>query len=718
MNNTNLLVDNYFIAVPKSNSNANFGNNLTQEEKEKHISYIGTLMSNFAYYGYVPSINVYEALNQLSVKELTSFWKDVEPILKSVTAADKKMDKFVVYKNFPKEVLEMSEAQYWVKQIFIYFGVPTELVTEDKKHRTPLKEQHNLKVLSLADDLTLNNIFSSLVQNSARWSDKQQTYAKELLFKNNIKYLDMDLFSFKENGVFLINEALKAKIEGLSINISNATDVLRLASAMSEGDVSLREKTKFKKFKRSERKFLLEKLNNSNNLVEDFGLRKEVFKRLLAGLHPGDYNFENVNKAYDALYKGDIKTVNSDIESKIEAKDSTVLSVIKSRPGDFVRRFHKLYELFGQETVKAFEEVLPQLKTIQLLKLDNYLMTINERNQLIYPPRGNWTKAQFVANQKEKIAAQDLSILHGKISTEIGMRLEKHFPEGVDLDMNIDKVKLQTNDQKLATYGRGTEFDIPDNMNYIRTASYWENKGYGTNWFDNGWNFFDQNWQPVGTCCWNHTHEMGDAAVFSGDPVNGNELKGRACQMIDLYLDKLESKGVRYAVWNILAYSHIKFSDATEVLATLQWGDKAQQGKLYEPSRAQMVFPVTGDNLTKYVAYVDVVERKLVYMDANLYGNVQSAGSNANYLAEKMPAFVEYLKSLPSVADLFIHAKEGITPIYYSDKDKNIAKEIKAYVFKPENANNDFTRIELSELLEENSLSLDSKNSSKKKMKP
>ena len=171
--------------------------------------------------------------------------------------------------------------------------------------------------------------------------------------------------------------------------------------------------------------------------------------------------------------------------------------------------------------------------------------------------------------------------------------------------------------------------------------------------------------------------------------------------MIDLYLDKLETSGVRYAVWNILAYSHICFDHAKEVLATLQWGEKAEEGSLYEPSRAQMAFPVTGQGLTKYIAYIDIKERKLIYIDANLSGTTQSANYNTSKLAERMPAFVEYLNSLPSVYDLFAHANEGLVPIMYSDENEQITSGLEAYVFQCHNPDNNFTQLSLSEFLED-----------------
>jgi hypothetical protein len=86
-------------------------------------------------------------------------------------------------------------------------------------------------------------------------------------------------------------------------------------------------------------------------------------------------------------------------------------------------------------------------------------------------------------------------------------------------------------------------------------------------------------------------------------------------------------------------------------------------------------------------------------MDANLPGRVDSAEKNATKLGERMPAFVEYLASLPSVADLFIEAPQGATPVLYSDAGRTLATGEKAYVFKPENAANSFEPVDLAVLL-------------------
>jgi len=467
-----------------------------------------------------------------------------------------------------------------------------------------------------------------------------------------------------------------------------------------------------------------------------------------------------------------------------------------------MRRFHKLYEVFGEKAVEAIVAKIDQFDTLQLLKLKKYVTTINDRQHFIYAPKGNWTSAHFIERvakdtsvekeyvapvktekkKKEKVvepaivevvtpvveepavtevksgipsidaltmliekfkgnlepapepmfipapkpmyqryvapvkkvykpikngkvllSVEAVDVIVNAVNAEIAKRMEVLFPKGVMLDKATSKIKLQTNDQTLAaSYGRGTVFDMPENVNFIRSASYWQMKDSGNIWFDNSWNFFDENWGSKGACCWNavcHDTPSEEAgAVFSGDPVISQDTEGRGCQMIDLYIDKLVNSGVRYAVWNILSFNNEPFDAADDLVGTLQMGENAEEGNLYEPSRAQFVFEVKGKNLTKYVAYLDLVERKVVYMDANLYGHVHSAESNGVLLSNRMPAFVEYLNTLPSVFDLFESVKVGETPILNDDTDVAITTE-SAYVFTSRNTDNSYEKIEINSLL-------------------
>ncbi len=664
---------------------------------------LGTFLSNLAYYGYVPSTEVMGYLQNASAASLKSLWTKLEKALKDNSGEGRDIGKHIVYKNFPKEVLEMDLAEYWIKQILMYIGFANELFTQEEEPRAALFEDVTMKVLHAANDFSILEIFKHLLELPVRWTELQTDHASHLLNTYSKAFtlnVDVDSVGFKENG---INAAVLIIQNGGNINLSitTATDVLRLAVGLSGGDVSMRgDKVAFRKFKRSERRWLLSLIDAAKNLEDDFAARPGEWKRLLMRLHPGDFaQFKNVNSAYDKLYNGKLRSFASKVDpANIAKKD---LSLLATRPGEFLRRFHTMYELFGKDAVDAFLVVIPKLSTQQLVKFRKYLETINTRSFLLYPPKGNWGRVKLAVKDKKAIAKTHLATLNKNIDAVLADRLEELVPEGIQLDASAELVKLQTNDQKLASYGRGTVFPIPANINFIRAASYWGDKrasSYGNTWMDNGFNFFDENWNAYGTICWNTVRPHGDACAFSGDPTNSKTADGKVCQVIDLYIDKLVARGVRYAVWNILSFNNIPFDDVNDIFASLQWGENALSGKVYEPSRAQMEFQVTGQNKTKYIAYIDLVERKLVYIDANLKGQVNSAVSNERSLSETMPAFVEYLDSLPSVFDLFRAAKRGTVPVTFSDKDIPIVTE-SAYVFRPENPDNTFKKLDLNAIL-------------------
>src|SRR5262249_39318250 len=134
INETNILIRHNYIAIPSGS-----GGCIGQE--------IGTVLMNLSYYGYALNVHSYNALCKLSSEELFSWWKEVEKELKIITGDNRKIAKFVVYKNFPAEVLEKSEAEYWIPQILMYWGFPNEFFTEPVKPREKMNEQTKSIVL-------------------------------------------------------------------------------------------------------------------------------------------------------------------------------------------------------------------------------------------------------------------------------------------------------------------------------------------------------------------------------------------------------------------------------------------------------------------------------------------------------------------------------------------------------------------------------------------
>ena len=681
-NNTNILLRNGFVAVKT-----------VQGSPDENTEALATIFMNLEYYGFSLSPAVFRVVKAMHSNALAIWWSHLEKELKAITGDDRNIDDFVVYKNFPAEVMNKSEAEYWLPQILMYWGFPNHLFTEDVEPREGMDaDERKSTTLMLADTNTLQKILNSLLSAKARWKSHE---FNDVVSLSESQYVDFSKIEFKENLVKLASHFVKS---GMQIKVKTATDVLRLAAGMSDGDVALREKVRFKSFDRKTRRFFMNMLNDCNNLVEDVARRKGVWKKFLHNLHPGDFkkSHARVVEVADSLYKGKLVTFNSKVEALLKNKDPDALLLLASRPGEYMRRLVHLIDVFDGKAVETFINLIPKLSVQQIVTIRRFLECSNVRAHRVFPPQGNWGKLQIGKPRPVKQWFIDT------LTMALGLELASRVPAISVLDNDTEKVKLPSGGDE-GVYTRGTVFKIPEHVEFIRTASYWKHNDGCSNWFDNGWNFFDANWKSVGACCWTqvkYDHRGNVGALFSGDPTNSKEMEGRAAQLIDLYLDKLAAAGVRYAVWNVLCFSGIPFADATEVFAALQWGKDPQKGKLFEPSRAQLAFPLTGNYKTKYVCVIDLKTREMVYLDANLKAQTHSADRNGDTLSAQMPAFMEYLYSLPSVHDLFSESvsSEGHGQVLYSSKDVKLDPEQPAYVFQHE-GDSDYQPIDLNKIL-------------------
>lgn len=95
----------------------------------------------------------------------------------------------------------------------------------------------------------------------------------------------------------------KADVKRIGRYFQTATAVLRLAVALSNGDISLAEATRFHKLKRSERRLLLGLLEQCHPIVEDMLRYKERWILLGEILHPSEYKhrYARCEEAFDIL---------------------------------------------------------------------------------------------------------------------------------------------------------------------------------------------------------------------------------------------------------------------------------------------------------------------------------------------------------------------------------------------------------------------------------
>lgn len=662
---------------------------------------MGTVLSNLAHFGVVPSARSLEVMRHCDREVFHGAWKNVESLLADVFGTSRHQDDVVVYKNFPGEVLEMSSSEYWIRQILMYLGLPNDMVTEVPDERPVLDEAIAPRVITLSDSSARNRVLDDLVASPTQWRPVDVDAAAALfsdLAGQSPDTIDVGAYTVRTNALMLAHRILPGAPDTV-VATRSATDVLRLAAALSGCDVTLAQKPRFASFSRPLRRKLLGILETCHDPQEDFARHPEAWKHLLSRLHPGEMKFPRVSEAYAALHNGLPDRMNARLERAFAAGDAHALDILSQDPGLFARCLNRAHSVFGREAIERFIAHLPALTTDRLLRLEGHFREIPDCPGRIVRPRGRWSRAKIIDPPAKIPGEADRVRLIDALRAERAGRLRKALPDGVDLDPDAGEITLPVNGQELANHGPGTVFDIPDTASFLRTASYWEHPEAADSmntWFDNGWNLFDSDWTPAGACCWNHERH-GDAAVFSGDPTNSKDLDGRGCQTIDLYLDKLEKSGIRYAVWSLLCYSHVPFHKANDVLATLQWGETPKNGEIYEPSRAQMVFPVRGKGFNRFIAYVDIAERKLVSLDLELPASVRTAENNSKLLSSMMPHLIAHIRTLPRIADVFSPIDGGSTPVLRSDADRPVSGP--GWVFEKRNEDSDIEDIDIAGIL-------------------
>lgn len=224
---------------------------------EPNNQYIITIMKNVEALGYTFSKELFETLQTQTKEDLQKFYLELIPMLKKLVGAD------VVYKpmypNFPESVMEADYIDLFINAIVHYWSGGTLYPYEEKNERLPLFEETKVRVIDLGTKEDLYDIFKNLCQSktSISQTDKEDL---EWIFKN-MQVEFPDEIPLKENAaligkLYLENYPL-ATAKDIQKFFKTATDVLRLITAMSDGDISLATNTKFRSFKRKERRLLL-----------------------------------------------------------------------------------------------------------------------------------------------------------------------------------------------------------------------------------------------------------------------------------------------------------------------------------------------------------------------------------------------------------------------------------------------------------------------------
>lgn len=603
-----------------------------------------------------------------------------------------------MYPNFPTQVMEASDAELYLNAMFHYFGTfigISMLPVYDEKARPKLSfDEKKFTVVNLGSDAEYRHLLVNLIDSKSAYSETDRADILALHDATILKIVRECHFTNRENKAFVAADVIKriaaggafskvAKLSELFI-FDTATDVLRLAVAMSEGDVSLAEPTKFKNFSRSHRRLLLGLLNEIYDPFEDMQRNPGAWKRLGEKLHPGEFSqFPKAIAAFDSIRTNrGVQSFASKVEQALRVDKYAASDLLVTRPGEFARRLDELLRDSNRDDIDyilgSFADVSSKVSPTVLLQARNALMHRHKSNNRVFFPKGNVSKMQVTRDERSSIAAGYLSA--AIIELEIGLTSQfRKLPslEGTWVDPALKGIAipfgLRSASKSLRTLGRGSRLPLGD-TNILRFFIWWKDApsggwGYVTNTdIDLSACVLDEDFNSVFDITYYNLREFG--AVHSGDITSA---PNGASEFIDIDIKKIVNKGGRYVNMLLNSYSGQEFVELPECFAGfMERKGLGTTGEIYDPRTVTNKVDLTAKSKMATPFIFDLKTREAIWVD--LSSRVTGAFHNADSTKGITMSVAEAMTGLtpPNLYDLFTLHGQARGGLLDKDKAKTI----------------------------------------------
>ena len=640
-------------------------------------TYAATIDKNLEGLGYTLSPEVVEALKTLGPEEAAGFYGEVLEALKELRGV---ADYRPMYPNFPRQVMEAGRAELYLNALMHYLtawlsdlsgeeeGRRVWLPTYTKEERGLLDEEVGLTVIGLGTEEELREVFTRVVSSNASISETDKAELK--WFVENYGLTPPDAIPNKEVLAFV--GGLMPDNPGLRKHVRTVTDVLRVAVSMSDGDVSLAESVKFRRFSRKERRALLSLLENCCNLAEDMLRWKGRWIRLGERLHPGEFRkpYPRAAAAFD-LMRNDapILTFNSQVERAVRGRDLRgAIDLLRNRPGEFARRLDHLLRMSpGREVVSAFGEVAHEVSTPVLLQTATHFRHRNEARDLrVFFPKGSPAKVTAVDYDLPAIPREACGAVVKICEGILADRFSRLPPLGrVFVDERLKDYLIpfsqRSANRSLRTLVRGSKVPLPDGGHTVRFFLWWkegevEGKQTGRVDIDLSAVLYDGRWRYIEHISYTNLRSARYRACHSGDVTSA---PGGACEFIDVDIPSVLAYGGRYVVMSVNSFTRQKFINLPECRAGWMMRKEPNSGEVFEPATVQDRVDVASDTTICIPVVLDLTERKAVWADLGLKRNpsyVNSVEGNSSQMTLLGKALTEVVK--PDLYSLFrLHAE-------------------------------------------------------------
>jgi len=384
---------------------------------------------------------------------------------------------------------------------------------------------------------------------------------------------------------------------GADLLLDTVTDVLRLACALSGGDVTLQEPTRFRALSRPVRRGLLAGLDavvaaNPAKLA-DVHARREPFKRLGERLHPHEYPRWPHAADVFAVARGEkeARSFDSRVEERLDEFDVLgAVKLLKSAPGKLFRALDLLLRIAADQeardaVVAAAVEVAPEVSGRVVLSVREHF---HNRERETDEPRifvNRRGRAWVTPDVRPLVPAADRDRLIAALDAEMRRRLP--VPGRLLLDPDVLDVALPLSGRATAAgFGvlpRGSVSEVDGEL--LRFFVYWKETKDRTD-YDLSALLLHSDYS---TDSWlSYTALTAVGGEHSGDVT---EAPDGASEFINLSLDRVRGT---FIVPQVNIYAGESFEEVEESFFGFMLRDGEQRGRPFEPRTVRMKSELRG----------------------------------------------------------------------------------------------------------------------------
>ncbi|MDN4603381.1 cytoplasmic protein [Paenibacillus sp. F6_3S_P_1C] len=615
------------------------------------VRILATALKNLESLGYTFSTKLIDVLRTWERSGFVSWFERLMGELQQMKEID--LQETIMYPRFPKQKMNIQESQLYLNVLMHSWRQQFPEHENEQEQRILWLDKLRLRVIQLGSEADFYQVGINLLATKA----VLKPVARDQLIWFATEYEGWSAYEpepgqipVRENAAVYCAALLKvgrASLEQFQRHLQTATDILCLAVACSDGDVTLKENTRFRSFKRSERRVILALLEASSDPLEDLFRYKGRWLRLAERLHPGEYQhrYPRAVAALNQLRRGERPlTFHGRVERAFEQKDNQlILETLTERPIELVGQLDRMIRsgVPVQHVIGKLEVVEEMVSTRALLRLLAHFSTRNEfQARRSFFPKGNTANLYVSTKPLQPISLEDIHTVISAVEHILLKRFAGLPPLGnVYIDERLQDFTVPWRKRRASESIRALScaswLSLPTG-DTVRFFVWWKEGMMGDKptgrvdadlssvLYDPMWRYMDQT-----SCTYRQADEY--QAAQSGNMVNAPD---GVAKYTDVHLPSVSRSGARYMVIMVNAFTADAFKDLPECYAGWIMRQAPQSDEMFEPSTVQERMELTTESRICIPAVIDIHERRILWCDLGLKRHPKSQHPEENNKAD------------------------------------------------------------------------------------